>query len=168
MQQLSVSDIMQTAPDAVICAGTTVRSAAETLLTTGCSILPVHDHAGQFCGVVAESAVIRSLLTSTSEDIQVTSILARHVDSVRSNTPLSGVLHLFRSACNAVVPVLDADHAVVGLLHRCDVARLLLSDSNEHPAESRESTRRPFYMSPRKSETTNCDKNRKQSRNDER
>ena len=51
------------------------------------------------------------------------------MESVRQDASIGGILHLFRSSCHEVIPVLDQAGEIVGLLHRHDIVRMLLSDA---------------------------------------
>ncbi|MEZ6127491.1 MAG: CBS domain-containing protein [Planctomycetaceae bacterium] len=151
MQSLPVSALMRVCPDAVISEQLSLRAAAEILITHGFSALIAHDALGKLAGVVPETAVIRALMETTSRTQTVASILSRHAESVRPDACLSSVLHLFRASCHCVIPVIDSSGAVVGLLHRQDVVRLLLSESDA-PALPQEgnsedlSRRKPHFL----------------------
>lgn len=151
MQQLPVSALMRVCPDAIIAEQTSLRTAAEILITQGFPALIACDEHGRLAGVVPETAVIRELMSLSSRDETVAGIVARHAESVRPDAALTSVLHLFRSSCHCVLPVIGPDSEVVGLLHRQDVVRYLLSESDEtglpantdaaHPA-----SRQPYFL----------------------
>lgn len=158
MQQLPVSALMRVCPDAIIAEQTSLRTAAEILITQGVPALIACDEHGRLAGVVPETAVVRELMSlssrdelSASRDETVAGIVARHSESVRADAALTSVLHLFRSACHCVLPVVGPNSDVVGLLHRQDVVRYLLSESDEaglpvntdaaHPA-----SRQPYFL----------------------
>ena len=101
--------------------------------------------------MIPESAVIRELMSISSRDANVSQILSRHVESVRQDAEIGGILHLFRSSCHEVIPVLDHAGDIVGLLHRHDIVKMLLSDGAEpQTGQPSESTlpggRRPHFM----------------------
>ncbi|APZ96309.1 HPP family protein [Fuerstiella marisgermanici] len=129
MQQQSVSDFMRESSFAIVSESIRLRDAAELLVTHNFSVLVAEDESGRMCGIVPESAVIRELMTNSDREVLVGSVLSRHVESVRSDAELTSVLHLFRSSCNSVIPVVNHDDQVVGLLHRRDIVRMLLGDA---------------------------------------
>lgn len=131
MQQLPVSALMRVCPDAIIAEQTSLRTAAEILITQDFPALIACDAQGRLAGVVPETAVIRELMSLSSKDETVAAIVSRHAESVRPDAALTSVLHLFRSSCHCVLPVIGPNCEVVGLLHRQDVVRYLLSDSDE-------------------------------------
>jgi len=129
MQQLPVSELMRNCSHAVVSDTIRLREAAELLVTNGFSVLVAQNASGQLVGVIPESAVIRELLGTTSRDASVSQILSRHVESIRQDASIGSILHLFRSSCHEVIPVLDQAGEIVGLLHRHDIVRMLLSDA---------------------------------------
>jgi predicted transcriptional regulator len=129
MQQLPVSELMRNCSHAVVSETIRLRDAAELLVTNGFSVLVAQNDSGQLVGVIPESAVIRELLATSSREASVSRILSRHVESVRQDANIGGILHLFRSSCHEVIPVLDLAGEIVGLLHRHDIVRMLLSDA---------------------------------------
>ena len=131
MLTLRVADLMRPCHAAVIPMSMKLRDAAEALIFSEEPLLIAVDDANRFAGVVAESAVIRSLLATPSTDVPIESILSRHVESASCDASLISVMPFFRDACHVVVPVIDRTGSVVGLLHRRDVVRLLLSDGSE-------------------------------------
>jgi CBS domain-containing protein len=135
MQQLPVSELMRNCSHAVVSETIRLRDAAELLVTNGFSVLVVKNACGQLVGVIPESAVIRKLMATTCHDASVSQILSRHVESVRQDASIGGILHLFRSSCHEVIPVLDQAGEIVGLLHRRDIVRMLLSDAAEPTSE---------------------------------
>ncbi len=131
MQRILVSDLMRTCSGAIVCEDTPLRTAAEILVTNDLSVLIATGSDGALVGVVPETAVIRKLLATASRDATIAEILSRHVESIRSDVSLYSVLHLFRSACHCVIPVVDHEMQIVGMLHRHDVVRLLLSEMDD-------------------------------------
>lgn len=128
MQQMRVSDLMRVCPTAVIAAGANLREAAELLVTHDHSVLIVQDSLGRITGLVCENAIVRELMHNTDRDATIDRVMARHVETVRADATLNSVLHLFRSSCHSVIPIVDQQDTVVGQLHRTDVVRYLLSD----------------------------------------
>ena len=114
---------------AAVAPNTRLRDAAEILLTSDHPMLIIADDTNSFIGVVSEAAVVRLLLTTSCESATVQPIISRHVESASVNAPLNSVMHLFRSNCHTVVPVVDSEHRITGLLHRRDVVRTLLNES---------------------------------------
>ncbi len=135
MQQHPVSNLMRECSFAVVPESARLRDAAELLVTHDYSVLVAEDESGKMCGVVPESAVIRELMSNANRDVTVGAILSRHVESVRADADLTSVLHLFRSSCNCVIPAVNENGQVVGLLHRRDVVRMLLSEASSESAE---------------------------------
>ena len=93
--------------------------------------------------------MIRQLMVASSRDETITDILSRHVESVRPDATLDSILHLFRSSCHAVIPVIDEDRRVTGILCRQDVVRLLLTEIDDEPTPSdspHPSGQRPHFM----------------------
>jgi CBS-domain-containing membrane protein len=132
---------MRTSEASVISLNTRLRDAAEILLTVDQPMLIVVDDEGVLAGAVPEASIIRALLTHGCESATIESIVSRHIESVSRDAQLSSVLHVFRSTCHTVMPVLDEDHLVVGLLHRRDVVRTLLSDEpGKSPTEADSAT----------------------------
>lgn len=128
MQQLPVSTLMRVCPTAVVSESTQLREAAEILVTSNSPVLIVTNSAGKMLGVVTENAVIRQLMSTPCRKQSISKIISRHVESVRKDTDLNSILHLFRSACHGIVPVVDSGDSVVGFLYRRDVVSYLLSD----------------------------------------
>lgn len=152
MQQLFVSDLMRECTSILVAESLPLRSAAEILINQEDALLIACDDAGTVTGIVPESAVIRTLMTNSTNAVVVSSIMSRHVETVRSTAELRSILHLFRSACHSVIPVVDDGNHVTGLLHRSDIVRLLLSDSDSGDiSESRsrtagEAIQQPHFM----------------------
>lgn len=139
MQQIPVSQLMRARSGDVIPESVTVREAAEILLSCDHAEIVTTDDGGNLTGIVHESAVIRTLMAGLGAS-PISTILVRHVDSVCQDAELGSVLPLFRSSCNAVVPVIDAaTRTVSGLLYRQDIVRLLLEDADT-AVESRQSS----------------------------
>ncbi len=151
MQQLRVSELMRNCPEAVVSETIRLRDAAELLVTNGFSVLVARNASRQLVGLIPESAVIRELMVTTSRDANVSQILSRHVESVRQDAKIGSILHLFRSSCHEVIPVLDHTEDIVGLLFRHDIVKMLLSDGVEPGTEqTSESTlssgHKPHFM----------------------
>ncbi|MEO2029399.1 MAG: CBS domain-containing protein [Fuerstiella sp.] len=152
MQQLRVSELMRNCPQAVVSETIRLRDAAELLVTNGFSVLVARNAAGQLAGLIPESAVIRELMVTSCRDASVSQILSRHVESVRQDAKIGGILHLFRSSCHEVIPVLDHTGDIVGLLYRHDIVKMLLSDGGEQDTRSNSQSglpggHRPHFMS---------------------
>ncbi|MFY9256028.1 MAG: CBS domain-containing protein [Fuerstiella sp.] len=152
MQQLPVSQLMRVCPTAVVQDSTRLREAAEILIVNDYATLIVADDAGKFLGVVPESAVIRHLMSVSNTQETILPIISRHVESVRSDADITSVLHLFRSSCHGVVPVVSEDDKVVGILHRRDIVSHLLSDvgraenSSGDESTGQDSVTKPHFM----------------------
>lgn len=151
MQQVPVSDLTRQCPEAFICETALVRQAAELLVVHNLTVLIVQNTDGGVVGVLPEATIIRHLMQTTHRDEIVARLMSRHVETVRAEADLSSVLHLFRSSCHAVVPVVDGTGLYVGILHRSDVVRHLLTEINERVDSSRtmpESTqgRKPHFF----------------------
>ncbi|MCA9085514.1 MAG: CBS domain-containing protein [Planctomycetaceae bacterium] len=128
MQQFPVSNLMRPCQAAAVSEHISVRDAAEAFLTSGQATLVVVDSEGRLCGVVSETAIIRQLMSGAGT-LTVSQVMCRHAESVIETAELKSVLHLFRSSCHAVVPVVDPSGAVSGILYRQDVVRLLLDET---------------------------------------
>ena len=152
--QTPVSELMRDCSSATVVETTRLRDAARILIQHGCTDLVVTDECGQLSGLVSEATVIRELMATTSHDVALSSIQSRHIESVREDVVLAKVLHLFRSSCHAILPVVDQSSCVVGLLHRCDIVGLLLRDqetAGNSPTQidggkQGNTTRRPYFM----------------------
>ncbi|MEQ9406409.1 MAG: CBS domain-containing protein [Fuerstiella sp.] len=134
MQQLPVSELMRDCECEVVPDSIRLREAAEIFITRACPFLVAADEHGKICGVVQEASVIRELMANSCRDATVAPILSRHVETIRDDAELFSVLHLFRCSCHAVIPVVDEQNQVVGLLYRRDVVKLLLSDGSAETA----------------------------------
>lgn len=165
MSNLPVSRLMQPCASATITLSTPLREAAERVLVTGLSTLPVVDEFGCFAGIVAETALIRLLMLESSHHATVGSIISRHVHSARSDAPLRHVLPLFRSAGQTTITIVDSENAPVGLLHRRDVIRYLLDDGNTTWTSATEAgsprlpvhrQNRPHFQLPTKAASVDC------------
>ena len=132
MQVQQVSELMRDTGAVTLPQDTQLRDAAEILLTLEHPLLIITDDNDTFLGVVSEAAVVRLLLSTSDKTATLEPIVSRHVESALVDATLSSVMHLFRSNCHTVVPVVDSERRVVGLLHRRDVVRALLDES---PAE---------------------------------
>ena len=132
MSRLCASQLMHPCTSATVYSDSSLRDAAERILTTGLDALPVINESGRFIGLVVQSALIRKLLSSGSSQDVVTPIVSHHVDSARPTTSWTNILPLFRSASITMIPVVDEDDCPVGLIHRRDIIRHLLEDP---PAE---------------------------------
>jgi len=122
---------MRKCPNAIVPETMPLRDAAELLITNDFALLIAIDANDAIAGIVPESAVIRKLLSTVLQDDTVAAIMSRHVETVGPGVLLNSVLHLFRSACHSVIPVVESEGQIVGLLHRHDVVRLLLSENNQ-------------------------------------
>lgn len=147
MQQVPVSDLMRLCPAAIISQTSFVREAAESLVVNNLNVLVVQNGEGRVVGVLPEATVIRHLMQTNSRDEVVSHLMSRHVETVRSDADLNSVLHLFRSSCHSVVPIVDVSDVFVGLLHRNDVVRHLLSEGSSS-LNSRDTgeNRKPHFL----------------------
>lgn len=148
MQQIAVSELMRICPAAVISEAVLLREAAELLVVHNLSLLVVQDSDGHIMGVIPEAAVIRQLMQTSNQDELVRHTISTNIDSVRSEACLTTVLHLFRSSCNAIVPVVDVNDVVVGMLYRSDVVGYLLSDAGSTKTKETSSPeqQKPHFM----------------------
>ena len=153
MSPLCASQLMHSCLSATVCSDASLRDAAERILTTGLDSLPVTDDSGRFVGLIAQSVLIRELLSCGSSHAVVASIVSHHVDSARPTASLASILPLFRSAGVTMIPVIDKDDYLVGLIHRRDVIRHLLEDIPAQPVETRLSggpVRGPYFLRERR------------------
>ena len=134
MNRLLVRDLMRECTDALVDESIKLRDAAERLLTNDVAVLVATSEDGRISGVVAEAAIIRQLMATPDRDTNITAILSRHVETARPEAEVDSILHLFRSSCHAIVPVVGEDDQVVGIVHRADVVRMLL-ESSQHVAD---------------------------------
>lgn len=134
MQQRMVQELVRTNTASIISPDTSIRSAALILLQSECDLLAVRNFDGTLAGVVGESSVVRSLLANDSETQSVRPLIVSHVETIRLSASLSSVVHLFRSACNTAVPVLDDNQQLVGLLHRRDAIETMLASTDDQQA----------------------------------
>jgi CBS domain-containing protein len=147
MKPLRVSELMQDTCSAVIAETMLLRRAAEILVAGNYVVLIVEDENGHFAGIVPEAAIVRQLMSSSRRDETVAAVLSRHVETVRSGADVHSILHLFRSSCHGVIPVVDDADGIVGLLYRSDVVRMLLGQepvSETEPQHDRQ--RRPHFL----------------------
>ena len=142
--QLRVSDLMRPCKSSLVLESTSLRDAAEMLLSAESPFLIALGPSGRLSGVIAEAAIIRQLMADPNRNTTVECVISRHVESVRINTVLTEVLHLFRSSCNSAVPVVDEGGILAGILHRQDVVRFLLED--DQPNQKPDSTRAPHFL----------------------
>ena len=157
MQQMRVSDLMRECPTAVIAEGAGLREAAELLITDDHSMLMVQDASGRMTGLICENTIVRELMHNSDRTATIDRIISRHVETVRADASLRSILHLFRSSCHSVIPIVDERDIVVGQLHRSDVVRFLL---DEGPAEvpQKSPQQRPHFMRSRQQRTSTGDR----------
>lgn len=135
MSQLLVRDLMRECSNALVDESITLREAAEQLLTRNVAVLIATEAEGRISGVVAEAAIIRQLIATPERESKIATILSRHVETARPDADVDSILHLFRSSCHAIVPVVGENDRVVGVVHRTDVVRMLL-ESSQHSADA--------------------------------
>jgi CBS-domain-containing membrane protein len=136
MKPLRVEELMRQCQAAIISETALLRHAAETLVVNNLSVLIATGDTGAMVGLIPEAAIIRHLMATPNRAETVSGILSRHIETVRPETDINCILHLFRSSCHAVVPVVNENKQVIGLLHRADVVRMLLENTvidNDHP-----------------------------------
>ncbi|MEZ6123951.1 MAG: CBS domain-containing protein [Planctomycetaceae bacterium] len=145
MPSLTVSDLMRSCPSAVVAEDLPLRKAAELLLMNDLSLLIAVSEDGIPVGAVADSAVIRHLLIDSNTEQNIGCILSRHIESVSASASINSVLHLFRSSCHSIVPVVDSQSRLTGLLFRQDIVRMLLSQSDAEALQAmkRETSEKP-------------------------
>lgn len=141
--QICVSNLMRSCPAVIVPDSILLRDAAERIVVDNLRLLIAVDDENKLAGIISESAVIRQLMQSSNRNEDVKQILSRHTESLRSDATLDSVLPVFRSSCNVVVPVVDAEHKVVGVMHRSDIVRHLLS---ANPSSTNE--RKPHFLDP--------------------
>lgn len=121
-----VSELMRPATEIVASSTISVRAAAERFIVHGHPLLILINDHQQFEGIVAESAVVRRLMTTNDSAGCISEIVHRHVETAHATTSLATVMPLFRSSCYATIPVLDDERHVVGVLNRNDIVQYLL------------------------------------------
>lgn len=131
----------------IVADSTPLRQAAETLITSNNAVLVATNKDGTIAGLVPEAAIIRHLMATPNRNETITPILSRHVETVRPDANINSVLHLFRSSCHSVIPVVGAADQIVGLLYRSDVVRMLLEESSASDSESSVAERqKPHFL----------------------
>ena len=146
MQPLRVHELMRECQAAIIADTALLRHAAETLVTNNLSVLIAVSSQGSISGLIPEAAIIRHLMATPGRDETVSPILSRHVESVRPEADLNSVLHLFRSSCHSVIPVVNTNGHVAGLLHRSDVVRMLLDNTSAATGPQVPRQQKPHFM----------------------
>jgi CBS-domain-containing membrane protein len=127
MDDCRVIDLVRHDDINIVGQNSSLRQAAERFLLSDCELLAVTDEQGKLAGIVSESSVVRGLLNSASGEMHLSLLTSHHAESIRSDLPVTQVLHLFRSSCHSAIPVVDQDDCVCGLLRRRDVMQFLLS-----------------------------------------
>ncbi len=128
MQQRQLQDLVREKQRCSVSSTAGLRDVALRFITSDSDVLAVTDSAGQFQGIVTESAVVRALLAHPASSMTIESLVIAHVDSVRVSSTLNSVLHLFRSSCHTAIPVVDDTNHLCGLLLRRDVMSTLLDE----------------------------------------
>ena len=146
MKPLRVQELMRECQAAVIADTALLRQAAETLVVNNLSVLIAIGQDGSISGLIPEAAIIRHLMGTSNRSETVSPILSRHVESVRPEADLNSVLHLFRSSCHSVIPGVNIDRHVVGLLHRSDVVRMLLENTTTDQNQPTGPQQKPHFM----------------------
>ena len=146
MKPLRVDELMRECQTAVISESTLLRQAAETLVVNNLSVLIATSPDGALVGLVPEASIVRHLMATPNRSETVSAILSRHVETVRPDADINSVLHLFRSSCHAVIPVVDKINQVIGLLHRCDVVKMLLENTAVDNDQSGTAAKKPHFL----------------------
>ena len=154
MQYPPLSEIQRDCTDLLVDESTTVRRAAELLVTMNVSQLIVRDNTNRLTGIVTENAVVRELMNPTGTKL-VVKIQSRHVESARESASVDSILPLFRSSCHALLPVVNDDGRVTGVLHRSDVVRLLLSTPPRTDRTPVERPDRPHFLKRHEKQNSN-------------
>jgi len=144
MQYPSLSELKRNCSDLLVDESTTVRRAAELFITMNVSQLIVRNCSNQLTGIISENTVIRELMNSGGATL-IGAIQSRHVESARESASVDAILPLFRSSCHVILPVVNAQNEVTGVLHRSDIVRVLLSEPSSDSEASQSDVPRPHF-----------------------
>ena len=145
MQYPSLSELKRNCSDLLVDESTTVRRAAELLITMNVSQLIVRNSLNQLTGVVSENAVIRELMSPAGATL-IGAIQSRHVESARESATVDAILPLFRSSCHVILPVVNDQNEVTGVLYRSDIVRMLLAEPARDSDTLRSDVSRPHFL----------------------
>lgn len=132
-----VRDVMST--DVVTVSRTaTVKAAIVLLARHHITSMPVLDRDGRVCGVVSEADLVHDLVPSDPRAHElpvedewrdrprtVGEVMSTHVLSVQRDADVAAVVELITDTAVKSVPVVNAEHRVVGVLSRSDLVRVL-------------------------------------------
>ncbi len=135
----SVNDVMRIRHSLVVPESATIREVAERLIVSDCDLVFATDSTGRLCGVLAESSIVRALISPSAATLSISSIVTRHVESLSPSAPLSAAVPLFRTSASTAIPVVDGRGCVVGVLMRRDVMMRLLHFRVDPPVPATES-----------------------------
>lgn len=143
-QALTCADIMS-CPAIAVSPGTSIPRALQLLRQHGIKALPVVDEQQHVIGIVTRA----DLLGLTPRDLRQTlrhwfSIgtptpprvahhMKTHVRTIRADAPMSELVPLFASAGHHHIPVVDAEHTLVGILTESDLVGGLYRQANIEP-----------------------------------
>lgn len=135
----TVNDVMRVRHSLVVPESATIREVAERLIVSDCDLVFATDSTGRLCGVLAESSIVRALISPSAATLSISSIVTRHVDSLSPSAPLSAAVPLFRTSASTAIPVVDERGFIVGLLMRRDVMMRLLHFRMDPPVSAADS-----------------------------
>jgi Zn-dependent protease/CBS domain-containing protein len=128
-----VSDVRKLSPIA------TLDDAVEAMLHSSRHEFAITDEAGHLLGVLTRDAIV-SALRQQDGSTPVTEAMTRGLPAVRPGDTLNKALETMQSARSPVLPVLDAEGRLAGLVTAENVGELLMIESL-NPKEGRPSAR---------------------------
>lgn len=142
-----VRDVMTLEP-ATVTPQTRVKAALRRLAELGITAMPVVDERRRLIGIVSEADLIREAVTRDPRAPEgavvveslypahlVEDVYTRSTVSVRDDDDVASAVELMAATGAKSLPVLDGTGALVGVLSRSDVVRVLARDDDEIAAE---------------------------------
>jgi len=156
---LQVRDAMTT-PVVSISERASVREVVEALVGRSFRALPVVDAAGRIVGVVSGGDLVQrgrlqariellnamsppdreTIVARLSRDVPVGEIMSREPATVRATDTVASATHLMAERQLKRIPVIDAEHKLVGIVSRADILRAVaetfpkdVDEAGEHP-----------------------------------
>jgi CBS domain-containing protein len=128
-----VSDVRKLSPIA------TLDDAVEAMLHSSRHEFAITDEAGHLLGVLTRDAIV-SALRQQDGSTPVSEAMSRGLPAVRPADTLNKALETMQSARSPVLPVLDAEGRLAGLVTAENIGELLMIESL-NPKEGRPSAR---------------------------
>lgn len=123
MKLVSVADIMSTAIVAVRDTDT-IGLAKVEMDVAAVRHLPVVNEEGQLVGIVSIRDVLTAMAKAPGQPVHVGHVMSRHIRSVGPKTPAHQAARLMLDAKIGALPVVDASHALVGMLTETDFVEI--------------------------------------------